>query len=178
MADATTSTTDATKSDATAQATDDGKGGKQAVLADLAAERDKRQELETKLAKLEESQATQAKALAEAFGVKPEETSDVTRLAAQVQALNAQFEATQRQNLVLTVASEHGITDADTLADLAKVTDEQAMRSLAARLAQSAEARTNTGRLIPDYTQGGRASGGTASTPGQEFAHFLNRQLK
>ena len=87
-------------------------------------------------------------------------------------------EELREKNLESKYHRGYRITDAETLADLAKVTDEAAMRSLAARLAQSAEARTNTGRLVPDYTQGGRSSGGTAPTPGQEFAHFINRQLK
>lgn len=172
-------TTTETTTEATAQSgAEEGRGGKQAVLADLAAERDKRQQLETEIANIKAAQASQAEALAKAFGVKPEETSDVTRLASQVQALNEQFQATQRQNLVLTVAAEHGITDAGTLTDLAKITDEEAMRSLAARIAKSDEDRTNTGRLVPDYTQGGRTSSGTEQTPGQQFAAFINRQLK
>lgn len=175
MADATTTPTP--DADAKVTDTDEGKGGKQAVLADLAAERDKRQQLEQKLAQIEAAQTAQTKALAEAFGVKPEETSDVTKLAGQVSALQTQFAATQRQNLVLTVAAEHGITDQDTLADLAKVSDETAMRSLAARLAQSAKDAKNTGRLIPDYTQGGRSKTGTEPTKGQQFAAFLNQQL-
>ena len=155
---------------------DDGKGGKTAVLADLAAERDKRQALEQQVQQLQTTQKTQTEALAKAFGVKPEETSNVDALAAQVTALQEQFTAATRSNLVLTVANEHGITDKDTIADLANVADEKAMRNLAARLAKAGENSSNGGKPKPDLTQGGR-NGDVKSSPADDFATFIKTQL-
>lgn len=153
--------------------TDDGKGGKAAVLADLATERDKRQALETQIAELQTAQKAQADALAKAFGLKPEETSDTATLAAQVTALQEQFSQTQHQNAVLSVANQHGISDKDDLALLEAAKDEQAMRRLATRLAKAND--TNTPK--PDLTQGGKGGNGQGSSPEQDFANFLGAQL-
>lgn len=154
---------------------DDGKGGKSAVLADLATERDKRQALEQQVNQLLEAQKTQATALAQAFGLKPEEATDVSRLAASVTALQQQFEQSQRTNLVLSVANEHGITDKDAIEDLQAVTDEQAMRRLAGRL-KAAQAPLQPGTPRPDLSQGGRQET-EAATPAADFEQFIKQQL-
>jgi septal ring factor EnvC (AmiA/AmiB activator) len=177
---ATTSTTTTapaatTPAEGTTPTTDDGKGGKAAVLADLATERDKRQALETQIAALQTAQQAQTDALAKAFGLKPEETSDVSALASQVTALQEQFAQTQHDNLVLTVANEHGISDKDDLALLADAKDEAAVRRLAERIAKAGEGTSHIPK--PDLTQGGSSAGGAARTPAQEFGDFINRQL-
>lgn len=68
---------------------DDGKGGKDAILADLAKERDKRQELETKLSEFETTQQQQMDAIAKALGLKEDTPPDPEALTAQVQAEQA-----------------------------------------------------------------------------------------
>ena len=62
----------------------DGKGGKDAILADLARERDKRQELEGKVNDLTAAQQAQMDAIAKALGLKTDEPPDAEKLAAQV----------------------------------------------------------------------------------------------
>lgn len=157
---------------------DDGKGGKAAILADLATERDKRQALEGQIQQLQAAQQTQTDALAKAFGLKPEETSDVATLAAQVTALKEQFTTTQHTNAVLAVANKHGITDPGDLALLGHLKDETAMTTLAARIAQtpSGEVTTAPGPR-PDLSQGGKGGAGATGDPAQDFAKFMGDQL-
>ena len=152
---------------------DDGKGGKAAVLADLAAERDKRQALEQQVNQLTQAQQQQADALAKAFGLKPEETSDVAALAAQVTQLQEQFATASHENAVLSAANAHGITDKADLDLLRSVKDEQTMRALAQRIASQAAPSTPK----PDLTQGGQSSPGATSTPEKDLANFLQTQL-
>lgn len=64
---------------------DDGKGGKDAILADLAKERDKRQELEGRLTEFQTQQQQQMDALAKALGLKPDDAPpDPAALTAQI----------------------------------------------------------------------------------------------
>lgn len=92
------------------QTTDDGKGGKSAVLADLAKERDARQALEQQIADLKKAQEDQTAALAAALGVKAEDASGdaTTALAEQVKALQAQMAATEREATILKLAANPG----------------------------------------------------------------------
>ena len=160
---------------APAPADDDGKGGKSAVLADLATERDKRQALEQQVQQMQQSQQATTEALAKAFGLKPEETSDLSALAAQVTGLQEQFMATQHDNTVLLVAREAGITEQADIELLKSIKDDKTMRALASRIAASTS--STPGQPKPDLTQGGGAGGKTpASTPAQDFANFLQRQ--
>lgn len=68
---------------------DDGKGGKDAILADLAKERDKRQELEGKVNELTAAQQAQMDAIAKALGLKSDDPPDPAALTAQVEAEQA-----------------------------------------------------------------------------------------
>lgn len=104
-----TATATPAKPDAEAKPDDEGKGGKTAILADLAKERDARQELERKLNELTKGQESQRDALALALGIKPEETSDTDKLAKQLTALTEQMTATQRKATLLEVAAEPGM---------------------------------------------------------------------
>lgn len=88
---------------------DDGKGGKSAVLADLATERDKRQALEKTVADMQAAQKAQAEALAKALGVKPDEGEKPDALTAQITALQEQFATAQRRTQILELAAEHEI---------------------------------------------------------------------
>jgi len=64
---------------------DDGKGGKDAILADLAKERDKRQELEGKLTEFQTTQQQQMDAIAKALGLKSDDAPpDPAALTAQI----------------------------------------------------------------------------------------------
>lgn len=66
---------------------DEGKGGKDAILADLAKERDKRQGLEQQIADLQAAQQAQLDGLAKALGLKQDDAPpDPARLAEQIAA--------------------------------------------------------------------------------------------
>jgi len=170
----TTATTTTTEPVTQTPVVDDGKGGKAAVLADLATERDKRQSLETQLQELQQAQQKQTDALAKAFGLKPEETSE-SKLAEQVTELRQQFDQTKHTNAVQSVALELGISDKDDLATLQSVTDEAVMRTVAARIAKGNESTSHTPR--PDLTQGGKGGAGQSGSPEQDFATFLGQQI-
>lgn len=177
MAEANDTTTTPTTTTAPVTETapgDDGKGGKAAVLADLATERDKRQALETQIQELQQAQQKQTDALAKAFGLKPEETSE-SKLAEQVTELRQQFNQTRHTNAVQSVALELGISDKDDLATLQSVTDEAVMRTVAARIAKGNESTSSTPK--PDLTQGGKGGTGQGGSPEQDFATFLGQQI-
>jgi hypothetical protein len=71
-------------------AADDGKGGKDAILADLAKERDKRQALEQTVNELKTAQQSQLDAIATALGLKSDDNPpDPAALTAQVEAEQA-----------------------------------------------------------------------------------------
>ena len=107
MADITTpeadvETTDAPEIEPEATEQDGGKGGKDAVLADLAKERTKRKESDAKLSAVEAKLA----ALATALGVEPTETVDPD-------TLKSDLDAMRRENAVLRAgAALHLDTDA------------------------------------------------------------------
>lgn len=87
---------------------DDGKGGKSAILADLAKERDARQALETRLAEMQTAQQQQMDALAKAFGVKSDDPPDPVKLAEQVTAEQARAREAAVQLAVYRTAAKHG----------------------------------------------------------------------
>lgn len=125
-----------------------GDGGKKA----LDAERDARRAAEKAATDLRTEFDAFKVALTEAVGVKPEKGKEADPLA-QVQQQLAQM---QRENAVLRIAAEHGISDKDDLDLLRSATDEQAMSKLAGRLAAKADATPGTPK--PDATQGGTGS--------------------
>lgn len=154
----------------------DGRGGEAAVLADLAGERDKRQRLEAQVAQLQQAQQAQQAALAKAFGLQPEETSDVQTLAGQISDLKAQFAATQQENAVLAVANQFSLSDEADLRLLRSVTDPEVMRSLAERIARQQTSSTPAPGPRPDLSQGpkGQPAG---STPEADFAAWFTQTL-
>lgn len=92
--------------------TDDGKGGKAAVLADLATERKKRQDLEKTVADMQRAQQDQMAQLAKAFGVNPETASEPTgvdALTKQVSEIQAQLAASNHKAAILQAAADHKI---------------------------------------------------------------------
>lgn len=87
---------------------DDGKGGKEAILADLAKERDKRQELEGKVNELTTAQQAQMDAIAKALGLKSDDTPpDPAALTAQIEAEQAKTREAAVQLAVYQNASAH-----------------------------------------------------------------------
>jgi hypothetical protein len=108
-----------------------------------------------KLAALEESQKTAEQKAADALA------------AAQAKVAEADAKILRRD-----VALEHKLT-ADDAALLDTITDEAAMRSLAARLAPAPDSGPRAPR--PDANQG--KPGQAAATPADEFAAFLQGQL-
>jgi hypothetical protein len=80
---------------------DDGKGGKEAILADLAKERDKRQ-------KAEQAQQATLDGIAKALGLKPEDTPpDAAKLTEQVTAEQTRANAAERKLAVFLAAGDH-----------------------------------------------------------------------
>lgn len=104
---------------------DDGKGSKDAVLADLAKERDKRQELEQKVTELTSAQQQQMDAIAKALGLKADEPPDPAVLAEQVTQEQAKAREASVQLAVYRNAAAHE-ANADALLDSASF-----LRSLA-----------------------------------------------
>lgn len=124
-----------------------GDAGKKA----LDAEREARKKAEGDLATLRTDFDAFRTTLAEATGVKPAKGDDGSEVLKQVQDTLAQI---QRENVVLALANEHKITEADDLAILRGSTaDADGMSALAKRLAPSEDA-AKPGTPKPDKTQG------------------------
>ncbi|HMQ36302.1 MAG TPA: hypothetical protein PKA07_01970 [Micropruina sp.] len=127
----------------------------------LAAERDARKKSDQKVAALE----AQFAKLAEAFGVKPDESKPDG--ADKVDALAKTVDTILHNSTVDRVARDHGITDKDDLALLAEQATGEAMEKLAKRLqpAKSDDdgAKPKRRPPAPDHTQG---RGGEKPTPG------------
>ena len=127
----------------------------------LAAERDARKKSDQKVAALE----AQFAKLAEAFGVKPDESKPDG--ADKVDALAKAVDTILHNSAVDRVARDHGITDKDDLALLAEQATGEAMEKLAKRLqpAKNDDDGTKPKRRppAPDHTQG---RGGEKPTPG------------
>lgn len=136
---------------------DDGrKGGHQAVLADLAKERDQRQALATQLEEMRTAQQQQMQALAAAFGLKPEEVPDTDKLAERVNGLETKLGEAEHRANVLEVANNHKITDPEDIKTLAAIADPAVMATVAARLAPA-----------PDDPKMPPLNGGARQTPKQ-----------
>lgn len=131
-----------------------GKGGKAAVLADLATERDKRQALEQTVAQMQQAQKDQMAAIAAAFGVKPDDKDDGTQL---LTTLQQQVAAMQHESLVHRIAATHQIADTDDIELLKSAKDEDTMTRLAGRLAAANAEPDQTPK--PDLTQGAKGAG-------------------
>lgn len=100
---------------------EDGKGGKTAILADLAAERDKRQALEKQVNDLTAAQQSQLDAIAKALGLKQDDTApDPAKLAEQVTA--EQQRARDAQVQLAVYRNSKGV-DVDALLDSKSFTD-------------------------------------------------------
>ena len=135
----------------------------------LAAERDARKKSDQKVAALE----AQFAKLAEAFGVKPDESKPDG--ADKVDALAKTVDTILHNSTVDRVARDHGITDADDLALLREQANEQAMERLATRLkpATGEDGKTKTSAAPrPDRSagKGGGDSGGAKQSVSQVMA--------
>lgn len=118
MADTTTDTATATEdaatatTDTTTDTTEDkGKGSKDAVLADLAKERDKRQELEQQFTDFRT-------ALAGALGLNKDEAPDPAALAAQLAEKDDQIRTLSARETIRTIGKDAG-ADTEALLDSA-----------------------------------------------------------
>lgn len=127
----------------------------------LAAERDARKKSDQKVAALE----AQFAKLAEAFGVKPDESKPDGE--DKVDALAKAVDTILHNSTVDRVARDHGITDKDDLALLAEQATGEAMEKLAKRLQPAKNdddgAKPKRRPPAPDHTQG---RGGEKPTPG------------
>lgn len=133
-----------------------GEGGKKA----LEREREARKLLERQLQGMQGQMA----AIAQAFGVKPDDSDDGGQL---VETLQQQVTAMQHQSLVDRVARAHGITEADDLEFLASAKDEEQMGRFAARL----NAASAPGTPKPDASQGAKG-GDNKPDPGPGIARL------
>jgi hypothetical protein len=180
MSDATTATPEAPKAENTAPG---GKPQPESATdwqAKFEAQQKVNRDLETKFNGLRDSQTKQTEALASALGLKPEEAPDVSVLAATVRTLQEQFSQTQLDNAVLTVATQHGITEKADIDLLRSVKDESTMRTIAARIAAGntagSDSTTSAPGPRPDLSQG--ASGTPAAgDPAAQFGRFLADQM-
>lgn len=141
---------------------DKGAGGKDALKADLARERDKRQELEQSVAALKKSQDEQRDAFAKALGLAPEETSDTDKLSEQLSKLQDRLDGADRRTQVLEVATEHGIGK-DDLHMLTGSTAEELKKQAEWIQGKNTEAEKAKGKPKADPSQGG---GGKPATGG------------
>lgn len=148
---------------------DDGKGGKAAILADLATERDKRQALEQQVAQIQSANQERMEALARAFGLKQDEVSDADALAGKVTGLSEQLEKLTRANLVLSVVNDHpGLSEEDRKV-VESIPDEATMRTVAARLAAASKP---TGKPKADPPSGTPRKERDAVKPGMDRLRF------
>lgn len=155
---------DAPKADANPEPTpsDDGKGGKSAILADLAKERDARQALERQLQDMQSAQQAQMDALAKAFGVKTDDPPSPEQLAEQV----AQEQSRAREAAVQLAVYRNAATsgaDPDALLDSASFLRsigeidpaDNAAVTAAIKAAVDANPRYKAGDTIPSPGQAG-----------------------
>ena len=122
-------------------------GDKRAVLADLAKERDKRQELEQRLAELEPL----AKKAQEIEDAQKSEVQRANELAAAAEARAVKAEA---EALRYRVATKHGISDEDAKLWLTGATEDDLTKQ-AERLAELQGGQTKP-QQQPDLSQGAR----------------------
>lgn len=121
-----------------------------------------------------EAQAKQNKAAADQLAALEESQKTAEQKAADaVTAAQAKVAEAEAKIIRRDVAIEHKLT-AEDAALLDTITDEAAMRSLAARLTPAPDANAPRAPR-PDTNQG--KSGQQAATPGEEFAAFLQGQL-
>lgn len=122
-----------------------GPGGEKA----LKAEREATKALKAELGELKTG-------LAAALGLGGDDKKDE---GADLAAIQKRIDDMQHQNAVLATANEHRITDKDDLALLGTITDPEAMKKLAERLAPAEEERdAKSRRPKPDRSQAGGGS--------------------
>ena len=152
---------------------DDGKGGKSAILADLAKERDARQSLEQQVKDLQAAQQTQLDGIAKALGLKTDDTPpDPAKLTEQLTTEQAKARDAQVQLAVYRNASA-GNADPDALLDSASFlrtvaeidpTDSAAVTA-AIKAAVEANPRYKAGDSIPSPGQAGIGVAGGGAQP-------------
>lgn len=147
---------------------DEGKGGKDAILADLSRERDKRQQLEQQMTELQNAQKAQTDALAKAFGLKEGEKPEADKLAEQVGTLQARIDAAERKSRLLELASEHAIPT--NYMHLLTGADDETLKAQAEAVAELVKGKT-PGTPAPDPTQGAQPTSPEAAADA-EYERF------
>lgn len=118
------------------------KGSKEAVLADLAKEREQSRDLKARIAAFEQAQQEAEKA----------KLSDIERAQAEANEARAEAEKSSRKLSVYQLAIEHGIKDKDDLELLEGIESEDARERFAKRIAAPAGPATPK----PDPSQGAK----------------------
>lgn len=132
---------------------------KQAVLADLKAERDRRKALQAELEQFKSAEAEAAKA----------QMTDLERAQSEAQEALKRAEKAETERLRYQIAATHSITDQDDIELFLTGGDEETLTRQAGRLAQRNSAPNNP---KPDLTQG--ASGKhTPLSNAEQFAQQL-----
>lgn len=137
---------------------------KAAVLADLAKERDARQQLQAEVNELKPLKA-QMEAFAQVFAPKDAPPDEVELTLTSIQE---RLDKADRAALVERVARQHSLTDDADVAILAAIGDPSAMEAAAKRL--QAAAAPADGRRIPKPDRGLGHSGGDEKLPGSVAA--------
>lgn len=126
-----------------------------------------------------EARAKENKSAAdELAALKAAQMTEAQKLTARAEAAEAKAAKVEAEALRLRVASKHGITG-DYL-DLLNGSDEAALETAAQKLASliTKEQPTRKGAVGPYVPAEGATPGAGGQTPGDEFAAFLNDQLK
>lgn len=141
---------------------------KNAVLADLAKERDARQALEARL-------DAQSKAIAEAFGLSEAPKSE--DLAETVKALQSQIQADRHEALIERLAATYKIDDPEDKALLTE-TDPEKLKAQAERVGALIAAK-NTAATPPEFQPNpGQGQGGSSSSKEDDSypSHWLPKK--
>lgn len=149
----------------------DGKGGKTAILADLAAERDKRQALEKQVTDLQAAQQQQLDGIAKALGLKPEDTPpDPAKLTEQLTTEQAKAREAAVQLAVYRNATAGG-ANPDALLDsasfLRSLADVDPNDTAAVTTAIKAAVQANARLAASDFPSAGQAGIGVGGGGGQ-----------
>lgn len=144
---------------------DDGRGGKDAVLGDLARERGKRQTLEQQVSEMRTQHQGSLDAIAKALGLKEDEKPEPERLAEQLTDLQQRFAASEAERNKLAVAAAHGITDPADL-QMLTATDPEGLKQQAEWVKTKNEA-AHTPAFQPNPGQG---QGGSPATLSEQLA--------
>lgn len=169
--------------------TEDGKGGKDAILADLAKERDKRQGLESQLTDFQTRQQEQMDAIAKALGLKSDDTPpDPAKLTEQITLAQSEAAAANRELAVFKAApaleanASELLDSASFLRSIADIdpTDSAALaNAITTALEANPKFKASQTPTTPPFNGGPRSSAPTrAGSMGEAIANKIAAQSR